>query len=93
MAIDLAKTIAALRQEVQSIAVAIATLEELSCSQPQVAQRRGRNKRGRKSMGAQERLEVAERMKKYWARRRQWLCPWDLSARRGFAVRIRQRSP
>ena len=29
-----------------------------------------RNKRGRKSMGAAERLEVSERMRKYWAGRR-----------------------
>ena len=30
----------------------------------------GRSRRGRKSMGAEERQEVSERMKKYWASRR-----------------------
>jgi hypothetical protein len=28
------------------------------------------NRQGRKSMGAEERLEVSKRMKKYWANRR-----------------------
>ena len=44
----------------------IAALEELASSEsPQVQDRRGR-----KSMGAAERLEGSERMKKYWANRR-----------------------
>jgi hypothetical protein len=44
----------------------IAALEELASPEsPQVHDRRGR-----KSMGAAERLEVSERMKKYWANRR-----------------------
>ena len=30
-----------------------------------------RSKRGRKGMGAAERLEVSERMRNYWAKRRQ----------------------
>jgi hypothetical protein len=29
------------------------------------------NRRGRKSMGSEERLEVSERMKRYWANRRE----------------------
>jgi hypothetical protein len=31
---------------------------------------RGGKRRGRKSMSAKERLEVSERMKRYWANRR-----------------------
>lgn len=30
----------------------------------------GKARRGRKSMGHEERLQVAERMRKYWAQRR-----------------------
>jgi hypothetical protein len=52
--------------EQERIERTIAALEELASSEsPQVHDRRGR-----KSMGAAERLEVSERMKKYWANRR-----------------------
>ena len=44
---------------------AIALLEEVAL--PGVCSKK---KRGRKSMGHEERREVSERMKRYWARRR-----------------------
>jgi hypothetical protein len=44
----------------------IAALEELASPEPPQVH----DRRGRKSMGAAERLEVSERMKKYWANRR-----------------------
>jgi hypothetical protein len=44
----------------------IAALEELASPEPPPVHGR----RGRKSMGAAERVEVSERMKKYWANRR-----------------------
>ena len=68
---DLFKTIQDLYAEKERLERVIASLEELQRTAgglsplPQVAKRRGR-----KSMGAKERLEVSERMKRYWANRR-----------------------
>jgi hypothetical protein len=69
---DLYKAIQDLYAEKEKLERVIASLEELQRSAgslptlPKAAKRRGR-----KSMSAQERLEVSERMKKYWESRRQ----------------------
>jgi hypothetical protein len=68
---DLHKTIQDLYAEKEKLERVIASLEELqrvAAANPLVA-RRGK-RRGRKSMGSQERQDVSERMKKYWAGRR-----------------------
>jgi hypothetical protein len=64
---DVDKLIAELNAEVAKIKGTIACLEQLrgSSSAPTNGSRRGR-----KSMGAQERQQVSARMKKYWANRR-----------------------
>ena len=50
---------------------AIALLEELAVSRHGTAAMAAPSeRRGRKSMGAEERREVSQRMKKYWAARR-----------------------
>lgn len=72
---DLYKAIRELYAEKKRLEEAIASLEELLVTKSGAAllkleglQRR--NRRGRKSMPPDERREVSERMKKYWARRR-----------------------
>jgi hypothetical protein len=69
---DLTKTIQDLYAEKEKLERVIASLEELqrAASAHPILPGHGRSRRGRKSMGAQERLEVSERMKKYWATRR-----------------------
>jgi hypothetical protein len=68
---DLTKTIQDLYAEKERLERVIASLEELQRAAAANPQAPDRNKRrGRKSMGAEERLEVSERMKKYWASRR-----------------------
>lgn len=68
---DLYKTIQDLYAEKEKLERVIASLEELQQTTgsvplpPSVGKRRGR-----KSMGANERQEVSERMKRYWANRR-----------------------
>lgn len=67
---DLSKTIAGLREDKEKLERVITALEELSSAvagQPAPS----RNRRGRKSMGTEERLQVSARMKKYWAQQRQ----------------------
>lgn len=59
-----------LRDEMAQIDRAISMLEELERRGAAVGER-PKNRRGRKSMGAAERLEVSARMKRYWAHRRQ----------------------
>lgn len=54
----------ALRAERSRIDRVIAHLEELEESSPPT-----RSRRGRKSMGPEERQAVSERMKRYWAAR------------------------
>ena len=69
---DLRKTIQDLYAEKEKLERVIASLEELhrtAADNATLVPGRTR-RRGRKSMGAQERLEVSERMKKYWAGRR-----------------------
>lgn len=69
---DLYKAIQDLYAEKEKLERVIASLEELQRSAgsmpalPKTSQRRGR-----KSMNAEERQEVSERMKRYWASRRQ----------------------
>jgi hypothetical protein len=66
---DLSKMIAELLEQKQELDQAIAALEELAggkVNQPGLS----RSRRGRKSMSAEEREQVSERMKKYWAKRR-----------------------
>jgi hypothetical protein len=63
---DLYEVIRELWAEREKLGRTIAALEELSEPNAAVSARR----RGRKSMSAEERLEVSERMKKYWAIRR-----------------------
>jgi len=69
---DLYKAIQELYAEKEKLERVIASLEELQLSAgggiPQVHKLGKR--RGRKSMSPEERLEVSERMKKYWAGRR-----------------------
>jgi hypothetical protein len=69
---DILETIHFLRLEKAKLEAVIAALEEL---QQESSSRRiphlGSRRRGRKSMGAQERREVSERMKRYWAGRSQ----------------------
>jgi hypothetical protein len=68
---DLHKTIQDLYAEKEKLERVIASLEELQRAADANSHVMGRAKRrGRKSMGSDERQEVSERMKKYWASRR-----------------------
>ena len=68
---DLYKAIQDLYAEKERLERVIASLEELQQSPGPLPQlQRSVGRRGRKSMGADERLEVSERMKKYWDSRR-----------------------
>ena len=68
---DLRKTIQDLYAEKEKLEQVIASLEELQRNATPVGRLHAAGKRrGRKSMGAQERLDVSERMKKYWAAQR-----------------------
>ena len=64
---DVDKLIRELNAEIERIKAAIACLEQLRGNSSAAT---NGSRRGRKSMGAQERLEVSERMRKYWANRR-----------------------
>lgn len=63
---DLNKAIRDLHEELEKLNQLIEALEEFKSTGTLPAPRR----RGRKSMGEQERQVVSERMKKYWANRR-----------------------
>jgi hypothetical protein len=63
---DLQQTIRQLRAEKELIELAISILEELLTTRGGDLPKRS----GRKSMPLQERREVSQRMKKYWASRR-----------------------
>jgi hypothetical protein len=68
---DLYKAIQELYAEKEKLERVIASLEELQRAAGSIpATPRGGRRRGRKSMGAKERQEVSERMKRYWANRR-----------------------
>ena len=65
---DLSKTIAELYEEKTRLDKVIASLEQLGVEQfsaPAISSRRGR-----KFMSPQERREVSERMRRYWAGRK-----------------------
>ncbi|MDX2149190.1 MAG: hypothetical protein SFV54_00520 [Bryobacteraceae bacterium] len=64
---DLTKALSELYEERRRLDSAISALESMLTSEPANEVRR----RGRKSMGAMERLVVSERMKRYWASRRE----------------------
>jgi len=65
---DFTKTIEELRRETQELDRVIASLEGLQAAITVAPLQKKR--RGRKSMGSEERREVSERMKKYLAARR-----------------------
>jgi hypothetical protein len=70
--VDLQATIRELRAELEEIDRAIAALEglgEVAADESARAGKPGR-KRGRKGMSAEERQQVSERVKRYWAQRR-----------------------
>jgi hypothetical protein len=62
---DLNDTLQMLRRELEDLNWTIAKLEKLSQSPTP------KRRRGRKSMGDEERLVVSARIKRYWANRRQ----------------------
>lgn len=63
---DVLKAIRELHEELSRVDAMIAVLEERVKSTPRASQ----SKRGRKKMSRQERLQISERMRKYWANRR-----------------------
>jgi hypothetical protein len=65
---DVQKTIDFLRGEINRLERAIASLEKLRDGVTDSSAQKERP--GRKSMSAEERQEVSERMKKYWSGRR-----------------------
>ena len=71
---DLYKAILELREEKRRVEEAIASLEELMKASGGIRSLNldalAKKRRGRKSMPPEERRDVSERMKKYWARRR-----------------------
>lgn len=70
--VDLAKAIRELYEEKKRLDAVIASLELMLAAESRFSPARPRTgrKRGRKSMSREERLQVSERMKKYWASRR-----------------------
>lgn len=71
-AMDLYKAIQDLYAEKEKLERVIASLEELqrNAGAVPVAPVKTAKRRGRKSMSSEERQEVSERMRKYWAARR-----------------------
>jgi 16S rRNA G1207 methylase RsmC len=68
---DLYKAIQDLYAEKEKLERVIASLEELQrAAEGGQITLHGNKRRGRKSMGEDERAEVSQRMKKYWASRR-----------------------
>jgi hypothetical protein len=68
---DLYKAIQDLYSEKEKLERVIASLEELQRTAGAIpVLPKSAKRRGRKSMNSQERQEVAERMRKYWASRR-----------------------
>ena len=69
---DLYKAIQELYSEKEKLERVIASLEELQRNAGVVPELpKPAKRRGRKSMNSEERQEVSERMRKYWASRRQ----------------------
>ncbi len=69
-AMDLYKAIQDLYAEKEKLERVIASLEELQRTAGAIPAIPKTSRRGRKSMSAEEREEVSERMKRYWAGRR-----------------------
>lgn len=67
---DLYKTIRTLHEERKRLDKLIESLEQLQSSEEGIGRARIVGRRGRKGMSADERREVSERMKRYWANRR-----------------------
>lgn len=67
---DLYKAIRALYDEKKRLDKLIESLEELHARGSRAERPAAHSRRGRKQMSAAERLEVSERMKRYWAARR-----------------------
>ncbi len=67
---DIYKAIRALYEEKKRLEELIGALEELQKRGGLEQVAAARKRRGRKSMSLEERLEVSERMKKYWAEKR-----------------------
>ena len=67
---DLDKVIAKLQGERAKLDEIIASLEQLKRSGADVPKEVVKKRRGRKFMDEQDRKEVSERMKRYWAARR-----------------------
>jgi hypothetical protein len=65
---DFSRTIELLRREKEKLERAIALLEELQTAAPETARQKPRM--GRRFIGDDERREISERMRKYWADRR-----------------------
>ena len=67
---DLYGTLKELHAERERILELIHAIEEVAGYYTPAAREKPARRRGRKSMGAAEREQVSERMKKYWALRR-----------------------
>jgi len=67
---DLSEMIRGLYEEKEKLERVIADLEDLQRSVHGSQWSRPAQRRGRKSMSPNERLEVSQRMKRYWAKRR-----------------------
>ncbi|MGB9612107.1 MAG: hypothetical protein ACPL7M_14145 [Bryobacteraceae bacterium] len=80
---DLYEAIRALHEEKKKIDRLIAVLEELERTADKDRPAPRKKRRGRKSMSPEERRQVSERMKRYWAQRKQQL--QTLSAGQGAA--------
>jgi hypothetical protein len=65
---DFSRTIELLRREKEKLERAIALLEELQSAVPENTREKPRM--GRRFIGDDERREISERMRKYWADRR-----------------------
>ena len=72
---DLYKAIRELYAEKERLERVIASLEELQRTATEAEALPERKRRGRKSMDPKEREQVSERMKKYWANRREKSSP------------------
>jgi hypothetical protein len=69
--VDLIKIIHDLREERSKLDQIITSLEQLQSSAPVTFSSPSGGRRGRRFMGAEDRLEVSQRMKRYWEKRRQ----------------------
>jgi hypothetical protein len=70
MPVDLNEVIRGLREDKEKLERVIASLEELQAPSSSYPNLGSGMRRGRKSMSVEERGEVSQRMKKYWANRR-----------------------